>query len=280
MSNIGTLLMVVSTDLPSVTVIIPTFRSADVIERALNSVLAQTHQPAEIIFVDDASGDQTPELLHQLAATDSRIRVLENELNIGPGRSRNRGWDAAKTELVAFLDADDSWDPDKLRIQCQWMRSHPTEVICGTRHRFAHDGIASLNSDSVSRFAVTDILRRNRFTTPSVVIRRAVPDRFDSRLRLAEDYLLWMELAARYGGVNRIDTALTILHKPIYGAGGLSGKTFAMFISELRAILQLRRRGYIGPLQTIASWCWSTLKLARRLPTSLIRTVRWRALHG
>lgn len=280
MSNISTLFVVVLTDLPSVTVIIPTYRSADVIERALRSVLAQTHQPDEIIFVDDASGDRTIQLLHRLAATDSRIRVLENDLNIGPGRSRNRGWDTAKTELVAFLDADDSWDPDKLRIQCRWMRDHPNEVICGTRHRFAHDGIALLRTDSVSRFTVNDILRRNRFTTPSVVIRRTIADRFDSHLRLAEDYLLWMELAAKYGGVNRIDATLTILHKPIYGAGGLSGKTFAMFVSELQAILQIRRRGYIGPLQTVASWSWSTLKLVRRLPTSFFRTVRWRGLNG
>ena len=110
--------MVVSTDLPSVTVIIPTFRSADVIKRALDSVLAQTHQPAEIIVVDDASGDQTLDLLHQLAATDSRIRVIENELNIGPGRSRNRGWDTAKTDLVAFLDADDRSEERRVGKEC------------------------------------------------------------------------------------------------------------------------------------------------------------------
>jgi glycosyltransferase involved in cell wall biosynthesis len=274
MSNIGTLLMVVSTDLPSVTVIIPTFRSADVIERALDSVLAQTHQPAEIIVVDDASGDQTPELLHQLAATDSRIRVLENELNIGPGRSRNRGWDAAKTELVAFLDADDSWDPAKLEIQCRWMKDNPLDVACGTLHRIATDQSSFNQNVPVEYFGLRHLLLRNRFSTPSVVLRRALTERFSSELRFSEDYLLWMLIAARYGSVVRINQRLTILHKPVYGAGGLSGRTLSMFIGELQAIREVRRKRYLGPAMSWIAFSWSTVKFIKRLPKSVCGHLR------
>jgi glycosyltransferase involved in cell wall biosynthesis len=271
MSNIGTLLMVVLTDLPSVTVIIPTFRSADVIERALNSVLAQTHQPDEIIFVDDASGDQTLDLLHQLAATDSRIRVLENELNIGPGHSRNRGWDAAKTELVAFLDADDSWDPAKLEVQCRWMKDNPREVLCGTLHRLAWKSFGSKSVVVFSTFALCQLLIRNRFSTPSVVVRRNIVERFDRELRHSEDYLLWMTIAARHGSVSRINQPLTVLHKPVYGSGGLSGNMLSMYLGEVRALRTIRQENYIGKFSLVVATLWSTAKFLKRIPKALLR---------
>jgi hypothetical protein len=149
-------------------------------------------------------------------------------------------------------------------------------VICGTKHKIVNEPTARDTDEPVSTFDVKDLLRRNRFTTPSAMLRRNIPVRFDNKLRLAEDYLLWMEIAATYGSVNRINQALTILHKPIFGASGLSSKMFPMYIGELKAINALASKGHISRTRFFKSTCWSTLKLIRRTPTSILRNLRWR----
>ena len=271
-----TLIQVKSDENLGVTVIIPTFRSEKVIVRALNSVFAQTVQPSEVIVIDDASDDQTVNVAREFAKSYPKIRLLINTQNEGPGRSRNTAWQQATTEFIAFLDADDTWRAEKLQIQLEWFKNNPTAMICGTKHQIVNEPEVIELDEPVSVFGVKDLLRRNRFTTPSAMLRRDISVRFDNKLRLAEDYLLWMEIAATYGSVNRINQTLTVLHKPIFGASGLSSKIFPMYVGELRAINALATKGHIGRIRFIQSASWSTLKLIRRLPTSVLRNIRWR----
>lgn len=276
LNNLVTLLQVKSDENSGVTVIIPAFRSENVIIRALNSVLNQTSQPDEIIVVDDASDDQTVSIVREFAKSCPKLRLVVNTENEGPGRTRNTAWQLATTEFIAFLDADDTWQPEKLQIQLAWFQKNQDAVICGTRHQVVDEPATKDTGEPVSAFDVKDLLRRNRFTTPSAMLRRNISVRFDNKLRLAEDYLLWMEIAATYGSVNRINQALTILHKPIFGASGLSSKMFPMYIGELKAIKALASKGHISRTRFINCACWSTLKLVRRTPTSILRNLRWR----
>src|SRR5947207_2336490 len=104
-----------------VSVVIPTFNSADFLVQALESVLAQTYQDFEILVVDDASTDRTQEAIRPFA---DRITYLRQEPG-GPSVARNRGILQAKGELIAFLDADDLWRPAKLTRQVEYMKHHP-----------------------------------------------------------------------------------------------------------------------------------------------------------
>ena len=271
-----TLLQVKSHDNLSVTAIIPTFRSENVIIRALNSVLNQTCPPNEVIIVDDASDDQTVVVIREFMKNYPQIRLIVNSKNQGPGQSRNTAWHSATTEFIAFLDADDTWHPSKLGVQLEWFKQNPRETICGTQHRiFDQPEIADATA-TVSNFTLKDLLHRNRFTTPSAMLRRELSIKFDPKLRLSEDYLLWMEIAATYGSINRINQTLTVLHKPAFGASGLSSKTFSMYVGELKAINALVTKGHIGRTVFVRSASWSTLKLIRRLPISVLRNIRWR----
>ena len=99
---------------PRVSVITPAYNSADHLERALDSALAQTMPDLEIVVVDDASTDDTLEVARRVAARDPRVRVLHNERNGGAAVSRNRAIDAARGEWVAVLDADDEWLSERL----------------------------------------------------------------------------------------------------------------------------------------------------------------------
>ena len=100
----------------SVTAIIPTFRSEKVVIRAIESVLSQSSPVDEIIVVDDASDDQTVQVVREFATNHPQIRLIVNNRNLGPGQTRNAAWNIATSEYLAFLDADDTWHPKKIEL--------------------------------------------------------------------------------------------------------------------------------------------------------------------
>jgi glycosyltransferase involved in cell wall biosynthesis len=275
LNQLITLLQVESPKNSSVTAIIPAFRSEKVVIRALDSVLNQSSPVDEIIVVDDASDDRTAQIVRGFATNHQQIRLIINPQNLGPGKSRNAAWNLATSEYLAFLDADDTWHPQKIELQREWFKANPGEAICGTQHCIINQTKTHTEREIISQFTIKDLLRRNRFTTPSVMLRRNIPLRFDSALPLSEDYLLWMEISINFGHVSRINQPLTILHKPIYGAAGLSSKTFPMYVGEMRTIGILKQRGRISWFSYLQSISWSTLKLIRRLPVSIFRRIRW-----
>ncbi|HEY6829997.1 MAG TPA: glycosyltransferase family A protein [Gemmatimonadaceae bacterium] len=111
---------------PAISVVIPTFNSRAYLEQALNSVFEQSLRDYEVIVIDDGSTDSTPEYLGSLG---DRITVIR-QANKGSGAARNCGMAAARGRYIALLDHDDLWHRDKLRVQYDFMRSHPDAVGC------------------------------------------------------------------------------------------------------------------------------------------------------
>jgi glycosyltransferase involved in cell wall biosynthesis len=258
----------------TVSVIIPAYNCETTIERALQSAIQQTRPPKEIIVIDDESTDQSA-LRARSKAKDSAIPILVycNESNVGPGVSRNRGWAAATGDLVAFLDADDVWHPQKLEVQVPIMESRPTlNMTCHDRTVGPEPVWSSVDSKSVTwqELDLRDFLIRNRCATPSVILRRDVRERFSDSLRYAEDYSLWLTIAAQYGEVLFAESELVHCTNPAYGGPGLSGKLLAMHKSELKAFRMLARRGVL-PLRWLpAIYGWSTLKFGVRVVDHLL----------
>ncbi|NJN86713.1 MAG: glycosyltransferase family 2 protein [Leptolyngbyaceae cyanobacterium SL_7_1] len=100
-----------------VSVIIPTYNRADLLSRAIDSVLNQTLTNLELIIVDDGSTDNTAEVVNSF--NDSRIRYIPLGKNCGGGYARNHGIHLATGEFIAFLDSDDVWLPEKLASKWQ-----------------------------------------------------------------------------------------------------------------------------------------------------------------
>jgi glycosyltransferase involved in cell wall biosynthesis len=113
---------------PSVSVVIPTYNRARTIERAIDSVLAQTFQDFEVIVVDDGSQDETKGVLSRFG---DRIRLIIQE-NRGVSAARNTGIQAAHGKWIAFLDSDDEWHPAKLEKQMECLQKHGA-TICFAR---------------------------------------------------------------------------------------------------------------------------------------------------
>ena len=93
----------------STTVVVPLYNSSKTIVRAIESVLAQTYPPERVIVVDDCSTDDGPDLVRSMKATT--VEVIAMPANSGPSPARNQGVRQASTEWIAFLDADDTWEP-------------------------------------------------------------------------------------------------------------------------------------------------------------------------
>src|SRR5262245_23003010 len=100
-------------DKPLISVIIPTYNSARFVIDAVESALAQSYPSLEVIVVDDGSSDDTQE---RLGPWEGRIKYFYQP-NSGPAKARNRGIKEARGDLIAFLDADDQWLPEKLNKQ-------------------------------------------------------------------------------------------------------------------------------------------------------------------
>jgi glycosyltransferase involved in cell wall biosynthesis len=118
---------------PLVSVVVPTFRRAWCLRRALGSVLAQTVRDLEVIVVDDASDDETGDVVAGFA--EPRLRLLTHARTSGTSMARNTGFKVARGRFVAFIDSDDEWLPHKLERQVEFLERNPTLVgtNCGIR---------------------------------------------------------------------------------------------------------------------------------------------------
>lgn len=112
-----------------ISIIIPYFNKINTIQRSVKSVLNQIYSNWELILIDDSSDIPLMEIFQ---AEDKRIQILSNELNLGPGPTRQRGLDLAKGEYVAFLDADDWWGVDFLRRSYEALCKDIDNIYAGT----------------------------------------------------------------------------------------------------------------------------------------------------
>jgi glycosyltransferase involved in cell wall biosynthesis len=184
--------------MPRVSVIIPFHNRVRWLVEAVNSVLDQTYQDFEIILVDDGSTEDASCVFN----LDSRIKHLRQD-NKGPASARNRAIDSALGDYVAFLDSDDLLLPTKLEKQIALMESRPQVLFSHTSYqRVGEQGkeIEVVNSGTFGGRLGPEMLRDCPVATSTVVIRRDALDpglRFEESIRVGEDTILWLRLAAR-----------------------------------------------------------------------------------
>jgi len=186
---------------PLVSVVIPAYNARLYIRETLDSVLAQTYPNIEVVVVDDGSTDDTPVILKEYL---KRIKVIRQE-NKGLSSARNAGILAARGELIAFVDADDLWLPQKIEKQVNLFEKDP-------QLGFAYTGISHFGPGSnrvrpcIRPKFYKGYILRHLFNYPfiavsSVMVRKVCLDKvglFDSKNPSTQDYDLWMRLAPFY----------------------------------------------------------------------------------
>ena len=187
--------------MPRVSVIIPTYNRAALVQDAAASVLAQTFRDFELLVVDDGSTDGTPEAL---AAFAGEIKVLRHPQRRGVSAARNTGIAAAQGEMLAFLDSDDLWLPEKLARQMAFMAALPGLLLSQTEEIWVRRGLRvnpPLSHRKEGGHIFLRSLERCLVSPSAVVLHRRLLEAhggFDEDLPAAEDYDLWLRLAWRY----------------------------------------------------------------------------------
>jgi len=213
-----------------VSIILPTHNGARWIGSAIKSVLSQTYENFELIIIDDGSTDGTEAAVNSVS--DSRVRYVKNETNVGIQRSLNRGLLEAHGAFIARIDDDDVWiDSHKLEKQARYFENHPECVLVGTSVVVADE-----EGKELFRFQppMTDeairgrMLTRNCFTHSSVMFRRSAVRTLegyseDESVKHLEDYDLWLRLGTIGTLANLPDYAVRFALR----AGGLSSRNRA-----------------------------------------------------
>jgi len=261
-----------------VTVIIPCYKCESTIDRAVNSVFNQSLRPKEVILVNDCENIETKRALQIIQEKYGKdwLRIVPFTTNEGPAGARNKGWDIATQDFIAFLDADDAWDSTKIEVQWGWMDENPKYSLTGHHYKIVDSESFKKVTPSTKSFydiSKSALLLRNRFGTSSVMLRKDIPERFDQSRRYAEDYLLWLTISQSGKLCALSSETLGFRFNQAFGDSGLSENLYMMSKGEAGNYLILRRAGLMSFSQAFLLIVWSFIKSARRwaLATKVVR---------
>lgn len=187
-----------------ISVIIPTYNRASLIERALQSVLDQDYPDIEVIIVDDYSTDNTEDVVKSV--NDPRIRFIKHSHNKGANAARNTGIREASGDYIAFQDSDDEWMPGKLAKQIEVFKHAPadTGVVYTAFWRIEGNEKNYTPSRDVlmtDGYLFEELLKRNFITTQSILLKKACFEEvglFDETMPRLQDWELLLRLSKRY----------------------------------------------------------------------------------
>ena len=223
---------------PKFSIIVPLYNKAPYVRKALESICAQTFRDFECIVVDDGSTDGSADVVRDFVKNDkmSRDKSLNEPLtlnddrltiisqpNAGVAAARNNGVAASNGEYVCFLDADDWWESDFLKVMAEAIKRCPNAGIYGVNYNLVRKGIVrkaveGINTGKIDYFKE---YYRPPYAMPlavgSITISRLVYDEmggFNSMLKMAEDFDLWTRIALKYP-VYYIDSALAYYNQDV-----------------------------------------------------------------
>lgn len=196
---------------PLVSVIMGTYNGSRWIKRAVESILHQTYANFEFIICNDASTDDTLDIIKELAINDKRIVIINNSNNLGLNITLNRCIAASHGKYIARMDDDDISLPNRLENQVDFLEANPEYALVGCSKRFFdEDGVWGYDMAKACPSKI-DVFRAHAFSHPTVIIRREVLEEVgnystDKINRRGQDYDLWCKMySAGYKGYNLPD---------------------------------------------------------------------------
>ena len=218
-----------------VSVIIPCYKDSKTLCRAINSVIAQSHKPIEIIVINDCSPET--KIIEKYLKKYPRIKYLYNKRNLGLAASRNKGIQLAKGEIVAFLDADDEYHRDKIRIQLEYIKEN-TAVTCEVLNILPSGQSYSKAGPDRLIIKPREIMFSNKLNGAGLLCKKKLIlsiGGFNPNLKSCEDYDLWLRLLSSGIKVNVISQPLYLYY---FNSEGLSKNIIDISMWELRVIQQ------------------------------------------
>lgn len=224
-----------------ISIIIPTFNRCNYLFRAIESVLLQTYKNWELLIVDDGSTDQTYFHLKSLLKENQKIRYIRTP-NRGVSAARNLGIKLSKGDLIAFLDSDDEWYPEKLDLQISFLEKNLDISLVHSDETWVRNG-KRVNQKNIHKKEGGEIfckcLNLCAISPSTVLIRKELFKKiglFREDFPVCEDYELWLRVTAKLP-VGFIDIPLIVK----YGGhiGQLSQKFIGMDFWRIKAMSDL-----------------------------------------
>ena len=195
---------------PRVTVLMPVYNGEEHLREAIESILGQTYRDFEFLIIDDGSTDRSAEVIG--AYRDPRIRLVQNETNLGLIATLNRGLALSTGEFICRMDQDDISLPERITRQVTFMESHPEIAVCGAWFRKFGAGRSKVvrwqtDPDGIRCGLLFDAMVGH----PTVMLRRDFLRKFDLQYdpayKNAEDFALWVRVA-EHGDLANLDEVL------------------------------------------------------------------------
>ncbi|ENU37648.1 glycosyltransferase family 2 protein [Acinetobacter parvus] len=252
-----------------ISVIIPMYNSAETIIKALDSVKAQTFKCYyDVIVVNDGSMDKSQELVENYIFEDNRFKlILINQENGGVSTARNAGLKASNGDLIAFLDSDDQWFPDKLEKQTKLLELNPQIDLLGC----AFDGLYLPNTPdgSLLKIDISKLIFKNYFQPSTVIMKRKVFEEigyFDENQKYAEEGNYFIRIANRF---NCYFCNMKVINygdgKSGFGASGLSANLKEMHRGFNKNLKFAYENQLITSKQYILARIFESIKYVRRI---------------
>lgn len=227
-----------------ISIIIPLFNSEKTIESTLNSVLQQTiNEKFEIIVVNDGSTDNSEYIVNDIIKNNTskdRVIKLINQINSGVSIARNVGISHSNGEYLAFLDSDDIWHPEKLKVIIKTMVDNKIKFI---GHSYTNEPKfpTLVENNKLKKISFSSLLLRNFAVTPSIVIKKDICEQFNESMSHTEDHELWLRIALNHD-VYFLDSPLVKLGRPELSTGGLSSDLWKMRKGEIQMFINIAKR--------------------------------------
>ena len=180
-----------------ISIITPMYNSEKFIVETYKSIESQTYSNWEWIVIDDNSSDESVNIIIELMKKDLRIKLIKNSKNLLAAKSRNKGIDSANGVYITFIDSDDLWDKNFLEKQVYKLKEKKQNIIFSSYRRISEDGNKSYGNYIVpSKVCFEDLLKTNYMSCLTVIYKKNKFQniRFNEKLKMHEDYMMWLEL--------------------------------------------------------------------------------------
>jgi len=230
---------------PIFTIVMPAYNAAAYLSKTIESVLGQTFTDFELIIIDDGSTDNTAVIAYKYQKLDNRIKLLFQP-NQGVSATRNKGINHSNSKYIAFIDADDQWFPDNLKVHFEHLEKNPDLGVSYAKVEFLHpDGnhTGKIARGRLSKLQPQHFLYENpTMTVSNIVVRQQVFEEigyFDCTMSYSEDMDFLFRVACSHWQIEGLDKVLLGYRTT---QGGLSSQLYKMeegwetLISKARAI--------------------------------------------
>ena len=244
---------------PLVSVVMPVHNGEKFIDEAIHSVLGQTYDNWELIVVDDASSDSTLEILGHFSS--SRIRVIALEQNGGAAKARNRGIAAARGQFICFLDADDLWQPSKLKKQLEFAKETEAAFMFGS-YVFA-DASGRPNGKVVrvpSTITYKQALKNATIWTSTVMFDMRTLKKGDIKMpdvRRGQDTATWRKVLKKIGRAYGLGDVVAIYRR---SDGTLSANKIAAMKRTWNLYRNVEHLSFLKSLHCFSWYCFNAAK--------------------